>query len=133
MGVRFCTFIKWEGLDGTRLGNLGSKFQFYSEKISIFYRSPLNILFILQILSQGINAQTEALKYARTHFAKFVNIFQKDIQILMGALMYLPVGIENSPYRTLIAPEMWIEVRNITKHSSIIVANNLYLRPQIHS
>ncbi len=63
-----------------------------------------------QILSQGVNAQAEALKYARTHFAKFVNIFQKDIQILMGALMYLPVGIENSPYRTLIAPEMWIEV-----------------------
>lgn len=65
---------------------------------------------MFQILSQGINAQTDALKYARTHFAKFVNIFQKEIQILMGALMYLPVGIENSPYRTLIAPEMWIEV-----------------------
>lgn len=63
-----------------------------------------------QILSQGINAQADALKYARTHFAKFVNIFQKEIQILMGALMYLPVGIENSPYRTLIAPEMWVEV-----------------------
>lgn len=69
-------------------------------------------MLVFQILSQGINAQSEALKYARTHFAKFVNIFQKDIQILMGALMYLPVGIENSPYRTLIAPEMWIEVRN---------------------
>lgn len=26
--------------------------------------------------------------------------------------MYLPVGIENSPYRTLIAPEMWIEVND---------------------
>lgn len=69
-----------------------------------------NIIPTFQILLQGVNAQTEALKYARTHFAKFVNIFQKDIQILMGALMYLPVGIENSPYRTLIAPEIWNEV-----------------------
>lgn len=74
------------------------------------FLNRMHFIFFSQILSQGINAQTEALKYARTHFAKFVNIFQKDIQILMGALMYLPVGIENSPYRTLIAPEMWIEV-----------------------
>lgn len=77
------------------------------------YSPPSSNTFLtFQILSQGVNAQTEALKYARTHFAKFINIFQKDIQILMGALMYLPVGIENSPYRTLIAPEMWIEVHN---------------------
>lgn len=63
-----------------------------------------------KILSAGIGHQTEAITYARTHFAKFVQTFQKDIQILMGTLMYLPVGIENSPYRNLIAPEMWIEV-----------------------
>ncbi|KAJ6646874.1 E3 ubiquitin-protein ligase RMND5A [Pseudolycoriella hygida] len=69
----------------------------------------LHRLAYMQILSKGINAQTEALKYARTHFAKFVNIFQKDIQILMGALMYLPVGIDNSPYRTLIEPKTWTE------------------------
>jgi len=69
----------------------------------------LHRLQYMKILSQGVNAQTEALKYARTHFAKFVNIFQKDIQILMGVLMYLPVGIENSPYRMLIEPEMWVE------------------------
>ena len=66
---------------------------------------------LFQILSEGINSQSEAIKYARTHFAKFVNIFQKDIQILMGALMFLPVGIEKSPYRNLIAPEMWVEVK----------------------
>lgn len=78
--------------------------------VQFFGMNWLEFHFCFQILLQGINAQTDALKYARTHFAKFVNIFQKDIQILMGALMYLPVGIENSPYRTLIAPEMWIEV-----------------------
>lgn len=90
-------------------------FLFYRHLKSVFppFPSTVNeshLYLMFQILSQGINAQTDALKYARTHFAKFVNIFQKEIQILMGALMYLPVGIENSPYRTLIAPEMWIEV-----------------------
>lgn len=64
----------------------------------------------MQILSGGTGSQTEAIKYARTHFAKFVNTFEKDIQALMGTLMFLNVGIENSPYRNLIAPEIWVEV-----------------------
>lgn len=31
----------------------------------------------------------------------------------MGALMYLPVGISNSPYRHLMAPEIWIEAADV--------------------
>lgn len=48
--------------------------------------------------------------------------------------MYLPVGIENSPYRTLIAPEIWNEVSVrlfIYFHFAYLFNENE--RPQIHS
>ncbi|KAG4072618.1 hypothetical protein HA402_004707 [Bradysia odoriphaga] len=102
----------WECIQNKNIGPALDWAARYSEELmakNSTLEFKLHRLAYMQILLQGINAQTEALRYARTHFAKFVNIFQKDIQILMGALMYLPVGIENSPYRTLIAPEMWIE------------------------
>lgn len=70
----------------------------------------LHRLAFMQILSNGMGSQTAAIAYARKYFAKFVNTFEKDIQILMGSLMYLPVGIENSPYKDLNSTEMWFEV-----------------------
>lgn len=69
----------------------------------------LHRLAFMQILNGGIQAQTEAIYYARTNFAKFVTRFEKEIQTLMGTLIYLPLGVENSPYKFLISPEIWIE------------------------
>lgn len=69
----------------------------------------LHRLAFVQILQGGIQAQIEAITYARINFAKFVEPFEKEIQTLMGTLIYLPMGIENSPYKFLMAPEMWIE------------------------
>lgn len=59
----------------------------------------LHRLAFLQILEKGIQAQGEAISYARTYFSKFVDRFEKDIQILMGTLIYLQSGIQNSPYK----------------------------------
>lgn len=73
----------------------------------------LHRLAFMQILNEGVQAQTEAIAYARTNFAKFVRRFEKDIQILMGTLIYLPIGIHNSPYKYLTAPEMWIETADV--------------------
>ncbi|XP_055692624.1 E3 ubiquitin-protein ligase RMND5A [Lutzomyia longipalpis] len=84
----------------------------YSDKLEAKHSAlefKLHRLAFMQILSRGIEAQKEAISYARTYFAKFVHRFQKDIQSLMGTLMYLPIGIQNSPYRHLMAAEMWIE------------------------
>ena len=36
-----------------------------------------------------------------------------DIQILMGSLVYLRHGIENSPYRSLLETNQWAEICNI--------------------
>lgn len=69
----------------------------------------LHRLAFMQILAAGIASQSEAILYARKYFEKFVVKFEKDIQTLMGSLMFLPVGIQNSPYKNLNSPEMWIE------------------------
>lgn len=84
----------------------------YSTELEAKYSSlefKLHRLAFMQILSGGMASQADAIQYARKNFAKFVDRFQKDIQILMGTLMYLPVGIENSPYKNLNSPEMWME------------------------
>lgn len=36
-----------------------------------------------------------------------------DIQILMGSLVYLRHGIDNSPYRSLLETNQWAEICNI--------------------
>lgn len=69
----------------------------------------LHRLAFVQILNGGVQSQTEAIQYARVNFAKFVNRFEKEIQTLMGTLIYLPMGVDNSPYKFLMASEMWIE------------------------
>ena len=69
----------------------------------------LHRLAFLQIVSKGMDAQAEAIAYARKNFGKFVDRFEKDIPNLMGCFIYLPMGIENSPYKHLISPEMWTE------------------------
>lgn len=69
----------------------------------------LHRLAFMQILKGGLAAQNDAIIYARNHLSKFVVKFQKDFQILMGCLLYLKVGLENSPYKFLLSEEIWIE------------------------
>ncbi|XP_055843003.1 E3 ubiquitin-protein ligase RMND5A [Episyrphus balteatus] len=73
----------------------------------------LHKLAFLQIVSRGIEAQGEAIAYARNNFSKFVDRFGSEIPNLMGTFIYLPNGIENSPYKHLISPEMWTEASYI--------------------
>lgn len=47
-------------------------------------------------------------------YLPFHHIFlDADIQILMGSLVYLRHGIENSPYRSLLETNQWAEICNI--------------------
>lgn len=95
----------------------------------------LHKLAFLQIVSRGIEAQREAITYARNNFSKFVDRFGSEIPNLMGTFIYLPNGIENSPYKHLISPEMWTEASytflkdachtlGITKNSALSVVIN---------
>ncbi|XP_060523943.1 E3 ubiquitin-protein ligase RMND5A isoform X1 [Cylas formicarius] len=64
----------------------------------------------IELLKKGPNFQNEAIAYARTHFRKFVHKHEKDIQTLMGMLLYVPNGITTSPYSTYLYSEMWGEI-----------------------
>lgn len=73
----------------------------------------LHRLAFLQIIKNGLGAQNEAINYARNNLSKFVSKYQKDFQVLMGCLLYMKVGLENSPYKFLIRDEMWVEAADV--------------------
>ena len=60
----------------------------------------------IKLVQQGPKAQLEALKYAR-NFTSFANECSKEIQKLMGSLIYLGIGLENSPYSSYLGSELW--------------------------
>lgn len=73
----------------------------------------LHRLAFLQIIKGGLDAQSDAINYARIYLSKFVTKYQKDFQVLMGCLLYLKIGLENSPYKFLLRDEMWIEAADV--------------------
>lgn len=73
----------------------------------------LHRLAFMQILRGGVDAQNEAINYARNNLSKFVERFRKEFQVLMGCFLYLKVGLENSPYKFLLRDEMWVEVADV--------------------
>lgn len=78
----------------------------------------LHRLAFLQIIKGELAAQNEAISYARKYLTKFVSKYQKDFQVLMGCLLYLKVGLENSPYKFLLRDEMWIEAADVFLHDA---------------
>ncbi|CAF99149.1 unnamed protein product [Tetraodon nigroviridis] len=119
--------LEWAVTNRQRLLDLNSSLEF-----------KLHRLYFISLLSGGICKQMEALQYAR-HFQPFASQHQRgqrtptppnpppnlanpcplslrpapDIQILMGSLVYLRHGIENSPYRSLLETNQWAEICNI--------------------
>jgi hypothetical protein len=85
----------------------------------------LRRLAYLALLQQGVNYQAEAIAYTRAHFNKFINRFEKEIQMLMGCLIYLPNGYEDTPYDALFSEDLWLETADsFIKESCEIVGVN---------
>lgn len=86
----------------------------------------LRRLAYLQLLEQGINSQSEAIAYTRAHFNKFINRFEKEIQMLMGCLIYIgPNGFANTPYSSLFNEDLWMDAADAyLKESCEIVGVN---------
>lgn len=87
----------------------------------------LRRLAYLQLLQQGVNSQAEAIAYTRAHFNKFIDKFEKEIQMLMGCLIYvgLPSGFQNTPYSSLFSEDLWMDAADsFLKESCEIVGVN---------
>lgn len=92
-------------------------------------KSPLEFklhrLAYLQLLEQGVNYQAEAIAYTRANFNKFIQRFEKEIQTLMGCLIYVGLPTQNTPYSNLFNEELWMDAADsYLKESCEIVGVN---------
>ncbi|RWS13283.1 Protein RMD5-like protein [Dinothrombium tinctorium] len=73
----------------------------------------LHRLQFVELLSQGIERQNDLIAYARENFQSLAARHEKEIQALMGSLLYLKMGIENSPYSHFLDPINWSEICDV--------------------
>lgn len=64
----------------------------------------------MQLVSNGLKSQHEAIVYARTNFQKFAVRYEHEIANLMASFIYLPNGLENTPYKIFLSQDMWTEL-----------------------
>lgn len=69
----------------------------------------LHRLNFIKFIQEKPKKQTDAILYAR-NFTPFARTCQKEIQRLMGSLLYANTGLENSPYSSLLSQELWTEI-----------------------
>ncbi|KAH9492944.1 E3 ubiquitin-protein transferase rmnd5a [Bulinus truncatus] len=79
-------------------------------------KSPLEFklhrLRFIELIKYGSERQKDVLQYAKK-LAPFAELHTKDMQLLMGSLLYLNNGIENSTYSFLFEDSSWIEICDI--------------------
>ncbi|KAI5706554.1 hypothetical protein M8J75_009310 [Diaphorina citri] len=85
--------------------------QLQAQNSSLEFR--LHQLQFISLVQKGMSAQNEAIAYARMYLSQFVNRHEKDIQTMMGMLMYLPHGIACSPYAHLLESALWGEISDV--------------------
>nr|KAF6481834.1 required for meiotic nuclear division 5-like protein B [Molossus molossus] len=90
--------LEWAISHRQRLLELNSSLEF-----------KLHRLHFIHLLAGGLNKQLEALSYAR-HFQPFAQLHQREIQVMMGSLVYLRLGLEKSPYCHLLDNSHWAEI-----------------------
>lgn len=65
---------------------------------------------IIELLKQGIEKQGDIIQYARDNLQYN---YSKDVEQIMGAVIYLKSGIENSPYKSFMDPINYHEIEEI--------------------
>lgn len=73
----------------------------------------LHRLQFIELLSRGVENQAEIIRYARDNFQHLADRHEREIQTLMGSLLYLKTGIHNSPYKYLLDTINWNEICDI--------------------
>ncbi len=71
--------------------------------------------FVELLTRPGAAGRTEAIAYARRVFPRFVEGHEREIQSLMGDLMFCGGGrarLETSPYAHLLDQTLWMEIRD---------------------
>lgn len=93
--------LKWAEANRTKLMAQNSSLEF-----------KLHRLQFISLIRQGQSKQNVALTYSKK-FAPFASQHAKDLQVLMGSLLYLHQDIEKSPYAYLLDPIYWAEICDV--------------------
>uniref|UniRef100_A0A069DYV1 Putative e3 ubiquitin ligase n=1 Tax=Panstrongylus megistus TaxID=65343 RepID=A0A069DYV1_9HEMI len=81
------------------------------EKQNSSLEFKLHQLRFIGLIEKGAVCQNEAIYYARANLSQFVHSHEKEIQKLMGMLLYLSNGgIAKSPYAHLLQPSLWADI-----------------------
>ncbi|ESO86491.1 hypothetical protein LOTGIDRAFT_207069 [Lottia gigantea] len=105
-------------LEALKCRDLGPALEwaYVNREILLAQRSSLEFklhrLHFIELLKQGTCRQREALLYSK-NFSMFGAQHARELQVLMGSLLYLPQGIENSPYISLLEPIYWEEICDV--------------------
>lgn len=94
--------LQWAIKNRKRLRELNSQLEFKIHRINI-----------IDLYRQGIDKQHEIIQYARENLQHLDPNYLLDVQPLMGGLMYLRTGIENSPYKSFLDPINHNEIEDI--------------------
>ncbi|CAG7834116.1 unnamed protein product [Allacma fusca] len=71
----------------------------------------LHRLAFLNLIKKGPKHQSESIRYARDNFCRFVKRHEKEVQVLMGSLLFVPGNVEASPYGHLFDNTLWDDIQ----------------------
>jgi hypothetical protein len=98
--------LKWAHDNRERLQEHNSSLEF-----------KLHRLRFIEFIERGADGQTAAVEYAK-NFAPFASAHSKELQELMGSLLYIRHGLEHSPYSHLLNPVGWAEIVDIFRQDA---------------
>lgn len=107
--------LKWAVRNRDRLKEWNSPLEFKIHRINI-----------IELYKHGIDKQHEIIQYARDNLQHLDPIYNLEIQHLMGGIIYLKTGIENSPYKSFLEPINYSEIEEmfITNACALLELNN---------
>lgn len=107
-------------LDSLRSRNLGPALEWAARNRDALLAADSNLefklhrlQFIENMIAGGIRKQIELVSYARQNLQPLAQRHEKEVQSLMGSLLYLRQGLEKTAYAYFLDPENWTEICDV--------------------
>ncbi|WAR21795.1 RMD5A-like protein [Mya arenaria] len=93
--------LSWVAANRDRLLEMNSSLEFKLQQLQF-----------LEMVSSNAHDPAFIIQQAR-QFARFAHKHTRELQVLMGSLLYMPQGLQNSPYAFLLDPIYWDEICDV--------------------
>lgn len=104
--------LKWAVENRDRLQELDSPLEFKIHRLNM-----------IELYKQGINKQHELIQYARDNLKDLGRKYPLETQHLMGGLVYLKSGLEDSPYKSFLDPINYDEIEDLLIKNACVLSN----------